>query len=662
MFKLFSAGWAADVSGRDEPHHGGGRSPPPPAIAAIAFLSRGSLKLRLRLFTALNLLPAIATSSLPNNSSFLHTTVNSRDTPLSAARLSLRKSAIVLKSGTSCQPPHLDNNLGFTLQHARRTHAVYGNARKHSPRDCTRCVQLQTDIHRSVVCILIGFALCFLLFACGVNRQAGNEDELIIGVRADDYVVEPLKSKLGMYPLNVQICEPLVRITPDYGIEPLLATRWERHGNTWRFFLRPNVVFSNGQPLRSEAVKYTFARLVKGDRAGIYQHTYLGENSVSVVDELTVDITPERPNQHLLEQIGHANYSIIAPDTEPAALPVGTGPFKLVEYRRGEWLKTERNELYWGEGPGLQRLTFRFLPDDTTRVLALQAGEAGMILDVPREQAATLRAQAGTYVIEAPVGRVAAIFLNTHGKAPYDLLANRNLRRAIGSSIDRRTLIEKVWEGNGELIATIGPRAMLGDYAGLVQGFVFDKEQATHLLAQEGWLPGTDGVRVRNGRRLTLTMIAWPEFDTATLEFIQAQLATIGIELRIVRSPDSASYQARIEAGEFDLDLEAPNQNDGNPMFLPALRFYSKSSGKTVRHFAPGGRFDAIIEAGLETDQRNETMRRSAEAQRLLVDEEAITIPLAGLKRIYAMRVDLRGFTPHPSLLNQRWHTITIQR
>ncbi len=73
-------------------------------------------------------------------------------------------------------------------------------------------------IHRSIGRILIGFALCFLLFACAANRLAGNADELIIGVRADDYVVEPTKSKLGMYPLNVQICEPLVRITVDYTI------------------------------------------------------------------------------------------------------------------------------------------------------------------------------------------------------------------------------------------------------------------------------------------------------------------------------------------------------------------------------------------------------------------------------------------------------------
>lgn len=502
--------------------------------------------------------------------------------------------------------------------------------------------------------------LCIALLACGVRRQPSDARELVIGARADDYVVEPLKSKLGMYPLNVQICEPLVRINADYQVEPLLATAWERRGDTWRFFLRPGIVFSTGQPLTGEAVKYTFERLARGDRAGLYQHVYLGETSVRMVDDLTVDITPERPNPHLLEQIGHANYGIIAPGTEPAVAPIGTGPFKLLEYRRGEWLKLERNERHWGRRPDLDRLTFRFLPDDTTRVLALEAGEVGMILDVPREQASALRARAGVRMTEAPVGRVASLFLNIHGKPPYDLLSNRDVRRALALAIDRRALIEKVWDVNGELVSTIGPSSMLGQYAQLVQGFAHEPAQAAQLLAQEGWLPGTDGVRARDGRRLTLTLIAWAEFDTATLEFVQAQLAQVGVELRIVRSPDSASYQARVESGEFDLDLEAPNQNDANPLFLPALRFYSKSSGKTVRYFAPGGRFDEIIEAGLGANEREEVMRRSAEAQRLLVDEEIIVIPLAGLKRIYAMREDVRGFTLHPSLLNQRWDAISV--
>lgn len=509
---------------------------------------------------------------------------------------------------------------------------------------------------------LVGLSLCLVFNSCGGNKRTGIETELVIAARADDYVIEPLKSKLGMYPLNTQICEPLVRITADYEIEPLLATRWERRGNTWRFFLRPGVVFSTGQPLTSEAVKYTFERSVKGDAPGVFQHTYIGENSVQVIDALTVDITPARENMRLLEQLGHSNYSIIAPGNEPAVEPICTGPFKLAEYRRGEFIAVERNESYWGQLPALKRLTFRFLPDDATRVLALEAGEVGMILDVPREQAAQLREQTNIRVVEAPVGRVATILLNIHGQTPYDLLTNKDVRRALAMAIDRRALIEKVWDGNGETVATIGPKAMLGDYASLVQGVPHDPQQAAQLLDQAGWETGSDGVRARNGRRLSLTLIAWTEFDKATLEFIQAQLAAIGIEIRIVKSPDTASYQARIESGEFDLDLEGPNQNDANPIFLPALRFYSKSSGKTVRYFAPGSLFDEIIEAGLTADDRDQVMRRSAEAQHLLVDVETSVIPLAGLKRIYAMSDKVADFNPHPSLLNQRWDMITIKR
>ncbi|HXG86486.1 MAG TPA: ABC transporter substrate-binding protein [Pyrinomonadaceae bacterium] len=129
------------------------------------------------------------------------------------------------------------------------------------------------NYHCKLFLSLLGLSLLFLSFAaCGGNKRTGTETELIIGVRADDYIIEPLKSRRGVYPLNTQICESLVRITADYRIEPLLATRWERRGNTWRFFLRPNVFFSTGQPLTSEAVKYTFERMVKGDAPGVFHN------------------------------------------------------------------------------------------------------------------------------------------------------------------------------------------------------------------------------------------------------------------------------------------------------------------------------------------------------------------------------------------------------
>jgi peptide/nickel transport system substrate-binding protein len=506
---------------------------------------------------------------------------------------------------------------------------------------------------RLLLTALLLLGLCS--FACAGRKT--NDQELIVGVGSDDYIIEPLKSRLGMFPLTVNACETLVSLSPDYRIEPSLASRWEQHENTWRFFLRSGVVFSNGQPFTSEAVRWTIMRLAKGQPL----HTFLTADSVHIIDDLTVDITPSRPNPRLLEQLVHPNYSIIAPGTDPATELVGTGPFKLVKYRRGEWIKLERNDRYWGTAPPLRFITFRFLPDPTTRALSLQAGEVDLIFDVPHEHLMTLRGQAGINVAVSTVGQVAALHLNVHGQPPHDILADKSIRQAIDLALDRRMLVEKIWDGTGEIVRSISPPPVLGQYIAMLKDPKYDPARASKLLDSNGWTLGADNVRTKNGRRLSLTMIAWPEFDSATLEFIHGELASIGIEVQIVKTIDHASYVSRVEAGAFDLELAATAQNDANPIFLPMTRFYSKAPDGAVRYFAPGRTLDEIIEASLQTTDEEEVRRRAAEAMRVLSDEEAIAIPVAGIKRIYAMRNDVQGFSPHPSQVNQRWDTISVR-
>ena len=167
---------------------------------------------------------------------------------------------------------------------------------------------------------------------------------------------------------------------------------------------------------------------------------------------------------------------------------------------------------------------------------------------------------------------------------------------------------------------------------------------------------------MKERRPLELTFIAWPEFDAAVLEFIQGQLAAAGISLRIMRFPDQASYDARLNNGAFDLDLEAGSQNDADPMFLPTLRFYSKSPIRSTPWFVLNERFDNIIVAGLHATERAAVQRRSAEAMHMIVDEDVVAIPLAGLGRIYAMRDGVTGFVPHPSQLNQQWSGLSRRR
>ena len=128
-----------------------------------------------------------------------------------------------------------------------------------------------------------------------------------------------------------------------------------------------------------------------------------------------------------------------------------------------------------------------------------------------------------------------------------------------------------------------------------------------------------------------------------------------GIELTIPFQLDMPAYRELIDRGTFDVDLEAPNQNDANPISLAALRFYRPSGVPSSVNFAPGGRFDEVIEKGLAELVRDGVQRRSAEAQKILIDDETIVIPLGGLTRLTATRAGIRGFVAHPSQLNLQW-------
>ena len=490
--------------------------------------------------------------------------------------------------------------------------------------------------------------------AAGAVKQ-----ELVVAAGLDQHTLQGPNADVGQYPLNENVYEPLVRMHDDYTLRPLLAERWELRGDTWRFYLRKGVKFHDGQTFNAASVKHTFDRLASSGN----NTPRIGPDSTKIVDDYTVDVAPTVPNLRLPEQVLHPLHGMLAPGTDPATKPVGTGPFRFVEYRQGERFVVERNADYWGEKAGLERIVFRFMPDDNTRRLALEAGEADLALDLPREAVASLAAKPGLKVARAPVGANMLMYLNRNGGAPgFDLLKDASLRRAIGHAIDTKTLVAKVWEGNAEPGRLMAPASVLGQYAEQVKGFAFDPGKAQALLDEGGWKPGAGGVREKDGRKLQLTLIGWPQLDRATKQFVQAQLRDVGFDVALVDTPDNPSYGAPRDEGRHDINVEIPNQNDANPAFLPVLRFYSKAASKNAKYYAPGGRFDQLAEESLKTADRAEVQRLSAEMMKILIDEDADVIPLAGVYRIYGLRDRVDGFVPHPSQTNQLWDKIRLAK
>lgn len=466
---------------------------------------------------------------------------------------------------------------------------------------------------------------------------------------------------------NPSIYETLVGLTHDFDIEPRLAESWEFvEPNTWRFTLRQGVLFHDGTPFTAEAVAWTLARVAAaGGRT-----MKIGDDSVAIIDDFTVEVTPAEQNVLLpLQLTSPRDGSIMAPGTLNPEVRIGTGPFKEVEYVAGERHVVEAFADYWGTKAGLAKLTFRYMPDPTTRMLALQAGDVDIVFDVPRESASLLTGADGRRLVTSAVGAYHSLSFNIHGQAPYDLGQDPVIREAVSISIDREAIINGGWQGFAATNNTMVPEGVLRDAVSLVTGPVYDPERAAQILDDAGWVVGSGGTRAKDGRPLRLTMIVgYPsaEIHRPMPELVQAQLSEVGIELELVQTPDVGSYSARLTSLEGDLWAELGNQVDADPCYLPGALFYSPIEGASAEDnsyanaFAPGAEFDAYIDSCGTAASIEDAQIAAASAMRLLIDEQHIVIPIAGVIRLYGVADRVQGFEPHPVQFVERWEHVTV--
>lgn len=497
--------------------------------------------------------------------------------------------------------------------------------------------------------------------ACGAGQ--GPPDMLRIGVGADRYLTElPDRPDMGKYPLNAGVCDTLVRMDESFGIEPMLAERWsyDEGANTYRFVLRQGVRFHDGHELTADDVKFTFDLIAAADPTNYQQ---LGTSSVRVVDRYTVAITPERPNKRLPEQIAHPIWGINRRGTE-VRRPIGTGPFRFVEYAKHDRLVLARHDDYWrvDRRARVPAVEFRFVADAHARYLALRAGQLDLVADAPPEVLTRVEDDPAFRVVRSAVGASNALTINLRGPEPYDLGRHAGVRAALASAVDRAAVVERVWHGAADESVTWLSPAVFGAYRAIVQGVPFDPERADRRLQDEGWVRGPDGIRQRAGRRLSLVLVvSFPaEEHLNAPELLQQQLRAVGVELRIELAADPGIFASRRRAGTFDLIQTIVNQNDAYPCFLPDLLHYGPSSRPAAKFVSPGGATDRAIERCRAADSTAEARRYAAEAIHALVDEAHVVVPIAGLYRVFVTTDRVSGLVAHPSNTNQRWETVAL--
>jgi len=293
-----------------------------------------------------------------------------------------------------------------------------------------------------------------------------------------------------------QLYDSLVFINDEGALEPALATSWEvaEDGVTYTFTLREGVTFHNGEPFNAQAVVASWERGKNPENQ--YFDNWTPAVSVEAVDDLTVAITTETVRPLFLREMAQSwamtPPGYIAEVGEQGFLehPVGTGPFKLVEWIQGDRIVMEKNENYWREGyPLLDQLIFRSIPESATRVAAIQTGEVDIVTRLSAEEADSLRGIEGLEVTNYTVDRVYYIAFNNMTTGIGQPTEDVRVRLAMNYAVDVQAIIDAIFNGYAAPATGLVTPDNWG-YDSEIQPYGYDVERARELLAEAGYPDG----------------------------------------------------------------------------------------------------------------------------------------------------------------------------
>lgn len=339
--------------------------------------------------------------------------------------------------------------------------------------------------------------LAGVLGGAAASAQAQTQGTLTVAITQDAGNWDPIATFTTWWgAVGSNIYDGLTMRGADLKLQPGLATSWEFLDNDKRirFHLRQGVTFQDGEPFNADAVKFTFDRLLGPLGAkGPQQANYTSIDHVQVVDQNTVDFYMKSPDPVLLTKLAGYGAMIVPPayikekgDAYFAAHPIGTGPFKVVDYQPKISLTLQANDKYWGGKPKLDKVVYDFISEPNTQAAELQSGRIDVATSLPLNLLGVIAKASKTHVMTA-VGPVTIVMgLNSaHG-----ITANADVRRALILAVDRNTIVKQLLMGYAKPIASFQGPASFG-YDPELKPLPFDPKQAIALLKKAGIKPGT---------------------------------------------------------------------------------------------------------------------------------------------------------------------------
>ena len=469
--------------------------------------------------------------------------------------------------------------------------------------------------------------------------------ELVIGSLEEPASLSALADLPHHFPEHVPqtlLFDSLVQFMPDGTIAPKLAQRWElaKDGLSYTFTLAPNARFHDGQPVTAADVKFTFEAALD-PKTNSSDEGLEAVDRVEAIDARTVRVHLKRFTPRFLAEAGargivprHVLEGKDLAKDEFNRKPVGSGPYRIVSFAPGQSIVMEAMPDYYRGPAKIRRIVFKILPDQNVALTQLRSGEIQYATLAPRDLG-VVEAIKSLRVVSASTPRFYDIVPNY--QRPY--WQDRRVREAVLVAIDRESLVKHLLWGHGKVMdANVAPSSWA--YNPAAPKHPYDPGRAKALLDEAGWVPGGDGIRTKDGQRLSFGVMI-NNFD-ATLEQVlvvtQQQLRAVGVDLRIERV-EPGVFGARRREKQFDALSRV-----WNPVYDPDQTFLVRT-GNFSGYSNP--RVDDLSVTALSTVDREVRRRAYADIQTILAQDVA-RLFLYTQDELHAVPAGLHGAQPHP--------------
>lgn len=529
--------------------------------------------------------------------------------------------------------------------------------------------------------VALAVALVMVLSGCGATSggktsgaaqasagggQAGKAEggNLTFALATSPDTLDPHRSGLAVAVRAIRtIYDNLVVQLPDGSIKPWLAKEWSisKDGKSYTFKLREDVKFHDGTPFNAEAVKYNLDRVIDpATKAANSLALIRPYSSSQVIDEYTIKVNLDAPSQAFLGNLSQALLGIVSPTAakkygdQLGKNPVGTGPYTFVKWDGNADIVVAKNKDYnWGPEtvenkgvPHIDTITFKIVPEEATRIGSVQSKQVLAAETVPPQNIAALKSDPNQQLLQAnTVGLPYTLFFNLR-KAPWD---DVKVRQAVQSAVDVDSIVKILYLGNYERAWSALSPGILGYDKALEGSITPDINRANQLLDEQGWVKGADGIRVKDGKKLTLKYVDGSpnrEKRNDIAAIIQQQLKPLGIAVEVVITKDIATviYQ------NWDYDLYGNSQVNSDPNALYAFYHTSAEGERPTLSGLSDPKIDQLLEQGAVEKDSAKRVEIYSQIQKYLI-EQAVILPIyvfpytvAASKNVEGIKFDALGY------------------